>query len=575
MSTTETGIPAVTAPDSGNGLNPTAPPQNGERFITGKLTLDEFFGETKTQIRILVVADGIIGFVETFKPGFSLFELIDNTLMKSAMPWEKFEVVKAHREGGFKDPVIPDFKFDAPPQGFSLDSFDQIWLFGQDDDGNPNPLALKPSEVSALADFMNRGGGVFATGDHETLGAPLCGEVPRVRNMRKWRSKSDPPLPTKFGPGRITTLREGFDQGFGDSDEVDSVPQEIHPIFRLNRTDDGSQPHDLLKNGDLAITVLPDHMHEGECVIPEKEKLEKELKLSDGTAYKEYPPAQDDPTKRLAPDLVAVSTSAGGSVVGEKIPAPPVIPRLFYTIVAYDGHRAHKAADIYKKDWVGRVVVDSSFHHFLDLNLKGLCDSSGTPTRDCLAIKRYFRNIVLWLLPPEKQESYYMNMLRMVRHLPPLVEDIRPIKDPKWEDLLFAGRLTHQAISEKFSRADAVRCALVAAGTRSDELRAAAEEFLDPWRHKAETALDPARMFINADLLLKLILGGAMLGIADELPNQPVVAAKENVAEAAGESPEPPVRKLIEGGLEKTGAILNEVIVQPHGLLGKFLDAFK
>jgi hypothetical protein len=573
MSTAETVTPAVPASVSENGLNPTASPQNGERFLTAKLTVDEFFGETKTQVRVLVVADGLIGFVTTFEPGFSLSELIDNTLMKSAMPWEKLEIVKAHREDGFRD-VICNFKFDAPPTGYSLDSFDQIWLFGQaselDKDSKPNSLALSPSELSALADFMNSGGGVFATGDHETLGAALCGEVPRVRGMRKWLAKSDPPCRNHVR--RIDTLREGFDQGFGASDELDSVPQEIRPIFRLNKTDDGSQPHDLLKNGDLAITVLPDHMHEGECVIPDN--LEEELKLSDGTPYKEYPPAHDDPTKRLGPDLVAVSTSAGGSIVGERVPAPPVIPRLFYAIVAYDGHRAHKAADKYKKDRVGRVVVDSSFHHFLDLNLAGLCKSGDNPTKDCLAVKRYFRNIVLWLLPPEKQASYYMNMLRMLRQLSPLVEEIRPIADPTWADLLFAGQVTHQAISEKFSRADAVRCALVAAGAHSDVLRVTAEEFLDPWRTEPETTLDPARMFINADLLLKIILGGAMLGVANELPNQPA-AAPALLAAADGESRQPPVQNLIAGGLEKTGAVLNKVIAQSHGLLGDFLGAFK
>lgn len=576
MSTAETGIPAVPASVSDNGLNPTASPQNGERFLTSTLTLEEFFGVTKTQVRVLVVADGLIGFSSSAN-GFGLSKLIDDTLMKSAMPWEKLEVVKAHRQNivTLEDPppFIPNFKFDAPPQGFSLDSFDQIWLFGQAvESGTPISPVLLPTELGALADFMNKGGGVFATGDHDTLGAALCGHVPRVRSMRKWLSTSQPTPPPRDGIFRTTTLREGNDEGFRDSDESDSVPQVIHPIFRLNMTDDGSQPHDLLKTRTAAITVLPDHMHEGECVIPDN--LKEELKLNDGTPYMEYPPAHGDPTKRLAPDLVAMSTSAGGSVIESAGASPPVTPRLFRSIVAYDGHRAHKAAEIYEKDRVGRVVVDSSFHHFLDLNLNGIFANTANPTTDCLAIKQYFRNIVLWLLPPEKQESYYMNMLRLIRHLPPLVVEIRPIQDPTWVDLLFAGRMTYEAIIKRYSRADAVRCALVAAGTSSDKLRAAAEEFLDPWRTEPETELDPERMFINTDRLLQLLLGGAMLGIADELPNQPA-AAPALLSAAAGDSPPPTLRDHIAGGLKKTGAVLNRVIPQPGGPLGNFLNAFK
>jgi hypothetical protein len=577
MSTAETEKPAVPASVPENGLNATAPPQSGEQFFTSTLTSEEFFSGTKTQVRVLVVADGLIGFVSSLT-GFGLTELIDNTLMKSAMPWEELEVVKAHRRGpvlgalGVPGAHLPSFRFDAPPAGFSLDSFDQIWLFGQaSEGGEKGSLPLEPAELSALADFMNRGGGVFATGDHDTLGAALCGNVPRVRSMRKWVTQSEPP-PPRNGLTRIDTLREGFTQGFMEADQSDSVPQEIHPIFRLNKTDDGSQPHDLLKNGDLAITVLPDHMHEGECVIPDK--LDEELTLSDGTPYKEYPPAHDDPTQRLAPDLVAMSVSASGSIVGARAAAPPLAPRLFKTIVAYDGHRARKAADKYEKDRVGRVVVDSSFHHFLDINLKGICGNRDSPTRDCLAIKRYFRNILLWLLPPEKQASYYMNMLRMVRNLSPLVEVIRPVKDPTWPELLFAGQATHQAISEKFSRADAVRCALVAASTLSEELRTAAEEFLDPWRTEPETTLDPKRMFINADLLLKIILGGAMLGIADEEVEQPV-AAPPLLSAAAGDSLQPSLQDHIAGGLEKTGVVLKKVIAQSYGQLGNFLVAFK
>jgi hypothetical protein len=46
--------------------------------------------------------------------------------------------------------------------------------------------------MQAILNFMNSGGGVFATGDHYKLGACLCGAIPRVRSMRKWFVTANP-----------------------------------------------------------------------------------------------------------------------------------------------------------------------------------------------------------------------------------------------------------------------------------------------------------------------------------------------------------------------------------------------
>jgi hypothetical protein len=74
----------------------------------------------------------------------------------------------------------PAFRAHAP------DTHDQVWLFGFQSSGS------EPSdeELRAISEFMDSGGGLFATGDHSALGKALCSEVPRARSMRRWDDSS-------------------------------------------------------------------------------------------------------------------------------------------------------------------------------------------------------------------------------------------------------------------------------------------------------------------------------------------------------------------------------------------------
>ncbi len=64
-------------------------------------------------------------------------------------------------------------------------AIDQVWFFGLQQIG-PYGRSLTSVELASIARFMNKGGGVFATGDHQSMGYKLCGEIPRVRSMRRW-----------------------------------------------------------------------------------------------------------------------------------------------------------------------------------------------------------------------------------------------------------------------------------------------------------------------------------------------------------------------------------------------------
>src|SRR5579875_144243 len=142
-----------------------------------------------SKIDVLVVMDGrpFSAHYASFGPGdpstdpnygdqyFGLSEFI-RTLTAGGPLFSEFRVTKAHRDsdvGGHAD--IENFRFDA----HDLSEYDEIWLFGVAGPGETD-APMSDSELAALATFMDGGGGIFATGDHEDLGVVLNGRVPRV-----------------------------------------------------------------------------------------------------------------------------------------------------------------------------------------------------------------------------------------------------------------------------------------------------------------------------------------------------------------------------------------------------------
>src|ERR1051326_1453628 len=118
--------------------------------------------------RILVVADGKLDFCDDTE--FGLAEL-SSMLRDTRNPWDEIKVTTAHRfDSPCKCADIPGFEFDKPPHEphlpFSIENYDQLWLFG---DLDSRGKAIRSEEVDKIIEFMNEGGGVFATGDHQAL----------------------------------------------------------------------------------------------------------------------------------------------------------------------------------------------------------------------------------------------------------------------------------------------------------------------------------------------------------------------------------------------------------------------
>ena len=471
---------------------------------------ESVFGADKLPIRVLVVADGFL----TFFPGdgFSL-KIFCDILRNSALPWETIMLTAAHRTPGDPSADISGFKFDMVKNGtpvFSIDTFDVVWLFGYEGEtGN-----LDDSEIDAITTFMNKGGGVFATGDHEDLGCAMCGKVPRVRRMRRWHFNNVPAneirAPEKNGSTRLDTLREGINPGFqGDEEEEDNVPQEIRPKFFINGSLTASEPHPLLVRGDRTITILPDHMHEGECVpIGEIQKAA----ATDPVVESEFPPASSGAP--VWPQVVAISTSAGGAFF-VKTGVVPVEPRCYIIIEAYDGHLVQVKDAQGVTTRLGRVVVDASFHHFVEDNLKGYI-VQGQPNEDGKSFVQYYRNILSYLLPPDKQITHFLHLLTALRFSQPLVEEIQGLSPANWKDVLFAGHITQRAIANYFSPAHARMGTLAMLSSVESKLSAPLQEIINLWNPREDS--EDNFFFLNSEPILIAVLGSVMLGLATPLP---------------------------------------------------------
>jgi hypothetical protein len=411
-------------------------------------------------INVLIVVDGIFNLTTTYPasssgpqfgpdPWFTLSHLIQ-TLRNSTSP--TFTVDTASRgfnaAGNFPnsltnpqyinaivntvaDPnaTIPGpFHFDDP--SIDLSVYDEIWLFSDEGyDGSPigpqgppgpvEPGGLTASELTAITNFMQQGGGVFATGDHDGLGSAVGGLIPRVRYMRKWYSTSDispgiPPLTVRNwlggGPTRQDTLQKSAtDVGttFFFDDQSDDIPQTLTVL---------EPTHPVIQGASGVLTVYPDHMHEGEVIAPTGAMLTQTYATDStlsfaGPGFTEFPSIdgyQEQP-KILAQDTVG-TPGPGGTLVGHITmvgegmlcennnfsadSSPCAVRTNNNTLAAYDGHTVN----------VGRIVTDSSFHHFLDLNLLG------DPCSDVPVKQKGFTASAAGMAVLKELDAFYVNL---------------------------------------------------------------------------------------------------------------------------------------------------------------------
>ncbi|AMO23736.1 hypothetical protein GCM10027034_36480 [Ramlibacter solisilvae] len=412
-------------------------------------TYDAYF-DLGVRIPILVVTDGAIGLWDVpgeppgDQRGFTLRQMARALWdpPAGAHPYTRFAIDHAihgagplsRRERSERDPETgktrawtqyDDFQFDDP--GFDLAAYSQVWFFGygpgptpSDGRGDvpPHRSSLNESELKILAAWMNAGGGVFATGGHGRQGASLCSELSRVRQMRCWfrpcQAEGSPAQPARIDTLAPVRQFGGQPEARGD-DAGDGLPRRLrlkrYPLWdalvRQAAASDGgltrTAPHPLLCSALGPINLLPDPVHGARL----HEDAEVVLDASDPTGCPEFPGG----LRRPKPETIAWATVArSDDAVNDAAfqdgasPSSRVVP----VVAVYDGQRAN----------VGRVVVDSSWHNWLDLHVRGA--SAGPPDAAWTGVSEpaadyqlhglelshcYFRNVAQWLASPFEREA--------------------------------------------------------------------------------------------------------------------------------------------------------------------------
>lgn len=335
------------------------------------------------------------------------------------------QVTKANR--GLDSTADPGMGgFDFAGVGVNLLVYDVIWLIGFDGRNDTSfPPTASPSamgglgapQLNALAQFMEHGGGVFATGDHDSVGADMSGYVPRVRVMRCWYGQDDtakPPelaaVPANFPPttdARADTTRPNPGGVYTENpapfvwfeNQSDSVPQ---PMTHVPPT------HPILRRGGADILVYPDHMHEGRTLgeVPGHDYTQNSpFGNTTKAEFREIAGHREMPRVIATGQVIPHATYAA---VGSGTATAQAMMKAVDLLSAYDGRVAG----------VGRVVTGSTFHHYIDINLTGDFDIVAGPLATKVGsdarkghgfndnpavfddIKAVFVNITNWLARP-------------------------------------------------------------------------------------------------------------------------------------------------------------------------------
>jgi hypothetical protein len=323
-------------------------------------------------------------------------------------------------------------------------TYSQVWFFGfstltrEEKNEAGNPSKFSEAELNELSRWMETGG-VLISGDHAvsnicfeepvgkgdcpeelrripfvTLGRALGKQVPRAGRMREWEGP-----PTTAIDSSFNTSAPGCDNNFvAEGLEKDPMPQQLILVSFNEKGEESldGQPHIIFKgraNGkECLIRVLPDHIHEGKVLLPSEKELESWPASETGHRPKPYTVA--------------------------------------YGIDKRNGKREAVLA-IYHgvEGQAGRIVADSSWHHFLNINLKGL--KPGAPGGDSNIIDhlgQLFVNMAIWLAGSDilRKMAHYA-FCTLARH-PLVLEEIGGHPAKIEDEICNAGRVAHHLLTK-------------------------------------------------------------------------------------------------------------------------------
>jgi hypothetical protein len=275
----------------------------------------------------------------------------------------------------------------TPPRIFLtrefLADFDELWLYGFLTTGVENELSEE--EVASVGAWMDEGGGVLMTGDHANpspdgrllgMGRALGHRMPRAGAMRRWEGPPGTAAGSRFDTQVPTSPERPSDLTL-QSDEC--LQRLLLRRFPRDRRPAGqpatSSPHPVLIGRRGEITAFPDHQHEGALAFPACEE----------TAHW---PAGPLGVPRPYPIANGVDQRTGD--------VRPVLS-------AYDGSAAG----------VGRIIADTSWHHYLNINLWAI-----PPGEERDGLGDFFSNLAVWLAPSAARHEMARCVLWWLAHHP-------------------------------------------------------------------------------------------------------------------------------------------------------------
>jgi hypothetical protein len=287
-----------------------------------------------------------------------------------------------------------------------LSHYDELWIFAalQANTASEPLNQLEAAEIAALQTWMKKKG-VFITGDHSeafrgetckddhsnfiNLGAAIGRGIPRAGKLRVW----DGP-PTGCYEGLPLDLRDNHNTQEGsDRNNLDRMNLQSDRFPQTLRLTPSTPPHRLFwwhvdphSKAVVPITKFPDHIHEGDLTDPEK--------------------MEDWPEECDSPSIVAWGRDK--RLFNEE--------RYYRLVSVYDGD----ANDL------GRIVADSSFHHYIDRNIfdiPALIDQDPEPGSDLDQIAQYYGNLALWLAPRKLRKRLAWNLFLWCASHPDVMEE--------------------------------------------------------------------------------------------------------------------------------------------------------
>jgi len=458
----------------------------------------------RCNVNVLIVTDGGLDFGTG---GFGLSEFLTAFNQLQATTWNNYRITLGHRSTSVAsmNPLvvnqINNFNFRT---SVTLNDYDQVWLFGINSGPGLDTTKIGGiSEQDAVETYMNNGGGLFATGDHGVLGSALCGNITRVKDMRHW---ADNPVGSSNSVNEVSmTGRRRNDTNrpaAGDAtslyfdNQSDNIPQIIAP-----RTFGAGLPHPLLSisaslRPSRVIDIMPDHPHEGEC------KPETTFTVA----------GVNIPTQNIATSFVSAGSTTNGGVGGKALTDPHSFP----SIAVWDGFAAN----------AGRIVVDSTWHHFVNINLNGEGSQfndipgkqSGFDAANFNVIRQYYMNIATWMTRRKPFACWRRFIIFDLYRNSQLIEaslDNPALKREKIAiaDLNSIGSLAEEILSSKYNPAFARTFLL----DLVQDVNPNFSNTLDVWKpdnsNKKDSYYQP---WINADFLLWTAIGAGFIALRDD-----------------------------------------------------------